>query len=253
MLDFLQSLPNIKLFLVIAASGLLISTVIPFLIRWRLQLHPNEHLAKGANESFKFAISVTLLLCAFSLVRVQGDHRNAEDLVAREAALTHKLNGALTAFGGADATELVTDLKNYSESVVQDEWPLMTKGQRSDKTTELLGDLTQGIRLLTPKNAVQQMARVEIGVTIGQLNDIREARLAAAKLSLPAYLIQALAFAFGLLVLLGWFQNPLPAMLAYVGGVTIGFAVLVTLLIQAGSLFIGESQVTTSTISNVLN
>ena len=253
MLDYLQSLPNIKLFVVIAASGLFVSTVIPFLIRWRLQLHPNEHLAKGANESFKFAISVTLLLCAFSLVRVQGDHRNAEDLVAREAALTHKLNGALTAFGGADATELVADLKNYSESIIEDEWPMMAKGQRSEKTSELLSDLTQGIRLLTPKNAVQQMARVEIGVTIGQLNDIREARIAASKLKLPAYLTQALAFAFGLLILLGWFQNPLPAMLAYVGGVTIGFAVLLTLLIQAGGLFVGGGQVTTTEITHVLN
>lgn len=243
MMSYLQSLPGSVLALYIISAGLFVSTVIPCLVRWKLDLHPNEYFGKGAFDAFKLITSMALLVFAFSLVRVQGDHRNAEDLVAKEAALALKMESALTAFGGPDATELRADLKKYIESVTVDEWPQMQKGQGSDKTGNLLTDLSQGIRLLTPANAVQQMARVEIGVTLNQLTDVRQARLAAAKVSLPGYLWQALVVSVMLLIILGWFQTPLARMIPYVGGVTIGFALLFVLLIQSGGIFVGENQV----------
>ena len=47
---------------------------------------------------------MTVLLLAFCLVRVQGDHRTVEDLVAREVTIIFKLNRALTGF---DSEEVV--------------------------------------------------------------------------------------------------------------------------------------------------
>lgn len=167
--------------------GLLLSTAIPCYIRWKYKLNPDEHLAKGAEEGFKLFTSITLLLIAFSLVRVQGDHRNVEDLVSREAALMFKLNRSLASFGGAHSVELQGDLKNYANAVVDDEWPLMAKNGRSEEASNVLTDLTQGIRLLDPKNPVQQMARAEIVTTLNQLSDVREARISASRLKLPSY------------------------------------------------------------------
>ncbi|QWE07932.1 DUF4239 domain-containing protein [Polynucleobacter ibericus] len=252
MIDYLHTLPNIAIGLSIMCVGLLLSTAIPCYIRWKYKLNPDEHLAKGAEEGFKLFTSITLLLIAFSLVRVQGDHRNVEDLVSREAALMFKLNRSLAAFGGANAAELQGDLKNYASAVVDDEWPLMAKNQRSEEASNLLTDLTQGIRLLDPKNSVQQMARAEIVTTLNQLSDVREARLSASRLQLPSYLWDALAVSVILLIIFGWLQNPLPKMVAYVGGVTIGVSVLFTLVIALEGLFVGESQVTPAAIIHVL-
>ncbi|QWE11690.1 DUF4239 domain-containing protein [Polynucleobacter sp. AP-Titi-500A-B4] len=252
MINYLHTLPNVVIGLGIMCIGLLLSTAIPFYIRWKYQLNPDEHLAKGAEEGFKLFTSITLLLIAFSLVRVQGDHRNVEDLVSREAALMFKLNRSLAAFGGAHAVELQGDLKNYAGAVVEDEWPLMAKNKRSEKASNDLTDLTQGIRLLDPKNPVQQMARAEIVTTLNQLSDVREARLSAARLKLPTYLWDALAISVALLIIFGWLQNPLPKMVAYVGGVTIGVSVLFTLVIALEGLFVGESQVTPEAIVHVL-
>ncbi|QWD74934.1 DUF4239 domain-containing protein [Polynucleobacter sp. TSB-Sco08W16] len=252
MIHFLHTLPNMVIGLSIMCFGLLLSTGIPFYIRWKYSLNPDEHLAKGAEEGFKLFTSITLLLIAFSLVRVQGDHRNVEDLVSREAALILKLNRSLAAFGGAHAAELQGDLKNYATAVVDDEWPLMAKNQRSEEASNLLIDLTQGIRLLDPKNPVQQMARAEIVTTLNQLSDVREARLSAARLQLPSYLWQALAVSVSLLIVFGWLQNPLPKMVAYVGGVTIGISVLFTLVIALEGLFLGESSVTPEAIVHIL-
>lgn len=232
--------------------GLLLSTAIPCYIRWKYKLNPDEHLAKGAEEGFKLFTSITLLLIAFSLVRVQGDHRNVEDLVSREAALMFKLNRSLASFGGAHSVELQGDLKNYANAVVDDEWPLMAKNGRSEEASNVLTDLTQGIRLLDPKNPVQQMARAEIVTTLNQLSDVREARISASRLKLPSYLWDALAVSVSLLIVFGWFQNPLPKMVAYVGGVTIGVSVLFTLIIALEGLYLGESQVTPDAIIHIL-
>lgn len=252
MMSFVHSLPNIVIGISMIAIGLLLSTAIPCYVRWKYKLNPDEHLAKGAEEGFKLFTSITLLLIAFSLVRVQGDHRNVEDLVSREAALMFKLNRSLASFGGQHTPELQSDLKDYAQAIVKEEWPLMAKNERSEEVSNLLTDLTQGIRLLDPRNPVQQMARVDIVTTLNQLSDVREARLSAARLKLPTYLWDALAVSVSLLIIFGWLQNPLPKMVAYVGGVTIGVAVLFTLVIALEGLFVGESQVTPEAIIHVI-
>jgi hypothetical protein len=65
MLNYLQTIPGLALFFGIMFIGLLISTIIPAYVRWKFNLHLNEELSKGASDAYKFAISITLLLCAF--------------------------------------------------------------------------------------------------------------------------------------------------------------------------------------------
>ena len=252
MISYLHTLPNIVIGLGFMCVGLLLSTVIPSYIRWKYKLNPGEHLAKGAEEGFKLFTSITLLLIAFSLVRVQGDHRNVEDLVSRESAIIVKLNRALISYGGRDAAELRVDLKEYASSLVEDEWPKMSERDRSDASANKLIDITQGVRLLDPKSSVQQLARSEILIALTQLSDVREARLSASHLELPFYLSEALIVSIFMLIVFGWFQNPLPKMVAYVGGVTIGVALLLTLLIVLEGIFLGESRVSSEPIARIL-
>lgn len=252
MIDWLHTLPNAGIGILILSIGLSVSTLIPFYIRRHYRLEPSEPLAKGAEESFKLFTSLTLLLLAFCLVRVQGDHRNVEDLVAREASIIFKLNRALAGFDSGDAAALQVKTRVYAESMVNDEWPLLAKGQRSATTSTLLAEMTQGCRQLEAKTPVQQLARSEVLGTLTQMSDVREARLSAARLSLPFYYWQALSCAITLLVIFGWFQSPLPKMAAYVGGVTLGISLLLTVLIATEGLFVGESRVTAAAISQLL-
>jgi hypothetical protein len=144
-------------------------------------------------------------------------------------------------------------LQKYTDSIVNDEWSAMAKGEPNQATADALMDLRQGISLLAPKSAIQQMTRVEIGSTLGQLSDLRQARLAASRDQLPGYLWQALMFAITLLIILGWLQAPLAHMITYSGGVTIGVSVLLTILIQAGDRYVGVSRITAEVISKALN
>lgn len=252
MINWLHTLPNLSIGFLIVGFGLTISTLVPLLIRWKFSLNPGEHVAKGAEESFKLFTSVTMLLLAFCLVRVQGDHRTVEDLVAREATIIFKLNRALVGFGGDDAVMLRENLKLYAASTVDVEWPLLAQGLRSEATSDLLSLLVQGCRELDPKTPLQQLARAEVLGTLTQMSDVREARLSASRLSLPIYFWQALISATALLALFGWLQSPLPKMVAYVGGVTLGVSLLLTVLITTEGIFVGESRVTADAIVRIL-
>lgn len=251
-MNWFYTLQIYQIILTLSVAGLAVTTLVPGLIRWKFKLEPSESFGKGADDAFKLIISITLLLTAFSLVRVQGDHRNAEDLVSREAALVYKLNRALQGYGGEQAAELRRDLLAYATAVVEDEWPLMVTGQRSDAASNLLADLTQGIRLLEPKNMVQQIARGEVIGTLTQLSDIREARMGTTQLGLPGYLKNSLLFAIAVMIALAWLQTPLIKMVAAVSGVTLGISIMMSLLFSLEAIYKGDSRVTAEPIARIL-
>jgi Protein of unknown function (DUF4239) len=253
MINWLHTLPNAMVALIVISCALSCTTVIPYLLRRRTGWEPAEPLAKGAEEAFKLFTSLTMLLLAFCLVRVQGDHRNVEDLVSREAAVIIKMNRSLIAYGADEAEVLRISLKDYLKSAVEVEWPLLAKAQRSEETAAMMLGLIQDARTLEPVNAPQQLARAEILGTLTQLADLREARLSASRLALPDYYWQAIGMAFCLLTFFGVLQSPLPKMLAYVGGVTLGVSLMMTMLIATEGVFVGESRVTPEPIVNVMS
>lgn len=220
-------------------------------VRHKFKLTPSEQLAKGAEESFKVMISLSLLLLAFCMVRSVGDHRSVEDLVSREAAVILKLDRAYASFGGEDGVRLQKLLDKYAHLVVK-EFPMLEKGGRSNDVSTVLALLSKSSKSLEPQNAPQQIARAEILAAFTQLSDLREARVAAAQLELPAYLWQAITLSVSVAIVLGWFQTPLIKMVPYVGGVTLALSVLATILISVSTIYAGESAVTAEPIERAI-
>lgn len=252
MFEWLHSLPNVVIGLIFVVVGMSVTTLVPFLVRKKFELNPSEHFGKGTEEAFKIFTSLTLMLLAFCLVRVQGDHRNAEDLSSREGVIIHKLSRSLQHYASPESDELQAVLLNYSQRIATVEWPLLAKGQRDEETTLLLGSLVQRARSLQTNTPAQQITRNEIIGILTQLSDVRDARLSASHLELPFYYYQALSFSVVALIFFGWFQSPLPKMAAYVGGVTLAVSLLLTMLFVTSTLFLGESQVTPEAINRAI-
>ena len=121
MLDWLHSLPNLEIGLVIIAATVSLCVVLPYAVRRRFGLEVSADVAKGAEEGFKLMASMTMAIMAFGLVQEQTFHRNVEDLAAREAAIVLKLDRHLGEFGTPAAAAARVDLRAYAESVVHDE------------------------------------------------------------------------------------------------------------------------------------
>lgn len=252
MLEWFHSHSNLQIGALVLISGLIVTTLAPFAVRRYWKLDPSEHIAKGAEESFKLFISLTLLLLAFCLVRMQGDHRGTEDLVAREGTVIMKLGRAYDSFGGSVSEPLQAGLLQYAKLVVSDEWPLLEKGGRSKKVNEVLAGLAVQSKQLNPETPAQQVARSEIIQSFNQLSDLREARISASRLRLPTYYWYALICSFTFFTAFAWLQNPLPKLITYVGGVTCGLGLLLTILIATAGIYDGESAVTSEPIQSAI-
>jgi len=241
MAHWLHTLSNYQIGFIFVFSFLLISVIIPATIRYKLDLNPRDSIAAGADESYKMFITLALVMIGFSLVQLQGDHKNVEDLVSREATLNLKIANLLTRYESDDANQAKVALVKYVQSIVDDEWPELQNDKGSDTTAVKLKELTKAISNLTPRSSEQDTIKGDIDITLTQVVDIRDARIATTRLYLQTYLWGSLSCFLSVLIFFGWFINPLSRMIFYVGGVTLGISMLISLIFILEDLYRGES------------
>lgn len=252
MLNWLYEHTNLEIGAFFLVGGLTITTLAPWLIRYRKKITIDEHLAKGAEESMKLFISLTLLLLAFCLVRMHGDHRGTEDVVMREATVMLKLERVSYAYEDENGDYIRAVLRDYADLVIEEEWPLLSRGERGEKTSQALRDLARRAKQLDPETPEQQVARSEVIQSANLLSDLREARISASLVSLPEFYWYAISASLVFLTVFGWLQSPLPKLITYVGGVTCGLSLLLTVLISTAGIFKGESAVTPEPIQKAI-
>jgi hypothetical protein len=241
MTNWLHTLSNYQIGFLVVLSFLMVSVIIPALVRYKLNLDPRESIAAGADESYKMFITLVLVMIGFSLVQLQGDHKNVEDLVSREVTLNLKIASLLTRFESEDANQAKATLVKYVQSIVDDEWPELQNDKGSDVTAAKLKDLTKVIAKLNPQSNEQDTIKSDIDATLTQVVDIRDARIATTRLYLQTYLSGSLSCFLVVLIFFGWFINPLSRMIFYVGGVTLGISMLISLIFVLEDLYRGES------------
>ncbi len=250
MFTFISNLSSLKIFLVIFSSGV----GIYFLGAW-LMLHlfskrmRSGALAKGAEEGYKAIIMLTMLLMASSMIRLQSDHRNIEDLVEREAMVLLKLDRAFNSFDSQDGQKLRRQLRDYAELTVSSEWPLLERGGRSAPVSAVLDAMVRGSRLLDPQSAAQQIARSEIFSATNQLADLREVRLTASNsVGVPIYLWQSILIAIFVGTVVSWFLGTVDRFMLWSISAITAQALLLTVLIINSNLYSGENAVTPAAI-----
>lgn len=235
-----------------AGSGLLFAVVLPVYIRNKKKLSVPDELGVGALEAYKILLGLTIALTVFSLVRVQSSHLGLEDLVSREASVIAKLNRDLLILNTNEAESFRDDLNTYANLIVQDEWPAMTEGHKSDKATGLVFEMTDAFRSMEAKTYAQQVARAEILSTFKQVVDTRDARLADFKKSLPGYLWITLSCLITMLIVTSWFEKRVFFTVAFTSATILAVAILMTLLVALDGVLAGENKITAQPIINVL-
>lgn len=159
---------------------------------------PNRDRADYIIRAQATIITVIGMVLAFSLVQTQGNLRQTEELVAREASALNNLDRLLLRYGDEGAT-LRPLLWAYSASIVEDEWPALRHGQRSSVTSAKLTPLTRAIFQLDPQSGRQVTIYGEMIKSIDEMADEREQRVNVANLQLhPEFWI--VAFLLGLIL-----------------------------------------------------
>ena len=195
MIDWLYSLP--EALILVAGALVMVGAILalPSLV------HRLPYL-RTSNENNDFVLrmqatlfTMTSLVLAFTLVEAESNFRKADLLVATEASQINRLDRLLSRYGDESAAELRLDLLAYAKAIVDDEWPAMLRGERSDKVRLAFTPLSRGIFEIEPRPGRETTIYAELLRSFDTIAESRDARLNAVTLALPERYWQVILFA----------------------------------------------------------
>ncbi|MBT8524454.1 DUF4239 domain-containing protein [Polynucleobacter paneuropaeus] len=152
--------------------------------------------SKLASDLHPSVVVLCSLVLTFSLLQVLDDVHKVDALVATEATQINNLDRALTRYGDPSAEAVRPALISYAKSIVQDEWPMLLRGQGSQATLDKFKPVSQGIFRLQP-HGERQTALFGKAIELSeQLAQSRDARIESAAIRLPAIYWSVIALTF---------------------------------------------------------
>jgi Protein of unknown function (DUF4239) len=133
--------------------------------------------------------TIYAVLLAFIVIVEWEKHSQASTIVATEANVLGDLSRMAERLSAEQRKAVLTELVDYSQSVADDEWPLLAKGDSSDKTSTLLNQLWKNYVIdQNPQTPVEAALYSESLRRVNDLSDSRRLRINASRDSLPQIL-----------------------------------------------------------------
>lgn len=185
LIRFLHSLPNWATFVITTLTLCGAFHLMPYLRRRLTGREVDKAVSDSAMDGIKAVTTFMVLILAFSLSLVMGQHRQIEELVQREATLINQLDRGLLRTGPPELLALRPLLVEYARSVVQDEWPRLADGGRSERAYAQFNELSRAIRGTEVTTPRQQAMYADMLRVLEQLADARDNRLMSSRMALP--------------------------------------------------------------------
>jgi hypothetical protein len=144
--------------------------------------------------------AIYAVLLAFVVVAVWDQFGEAKVTVATEANQLNDLSRMVEGFPASSRQPLLDSLRAYAQSVIDDEWGTMSKGQASAKTQAAMDNLWQLIRQVEPQTNRENALYAESLDRLNQLSDSRRLRVHASSDDIPL-VIQILLWGGGLIII----------------------------------------------------
>ena len=162
-----------------------IAVLLAPLVRTRLTRRPaSAEQHDAALEVWKFMGTLTAVFLIFLLVQSMNYFREAEVAVSREAGNIVQLDRALATVGPAQSGTARIRLRDYTSSVIAQEWPAMLRGEDSPPTAAALQRLQDVIASVLTSDP-DQAARHQVLKNFNDVEDDRSGRAGTAGGSLP--------------------------------------------------------------------
>lgn len=173
-IDFLDSFPWICGALFVVAV-LVVFTIMAILLVRRFV--KREHLKESHDVAgFVFANLGVLfsVLLGFTVVNVQQRFDKVQENTEVEASYLEELYQDAEVFKESDRNKIQQAIKKYIKDVIEDEWPLMPKGEVSITATQSLKKVWKSYYETEPAGPKQEAWYAE---SIGKLNKLTHTRL----------------------------------------------------------------------------
>ncbi len=202
-MNFINSLPEWHIYYLFPIGSLIILALLSLFFRYfNITKNPDDYDADVLDTATQNSLSATFVILGFTLVLVMGTSDTIDNNLVVEASRIESLDRLLYIEGSPESKKMRQDLKKYTQSIIDDEWPLLAKGAGSPKTREHLNVLLNDVHKLRPTDLKSVMLFSAITTKADEIALSRETRILASKNSLPP-LFWNISFAllFGVLII----------------------------------------------------
>ena len=233
MIDFLISLPTWPGCLV-AMGFTAVTGFVVYLVSYKLiSKYKREDMKEPTNNLFRVVGMLFSLMLALAFSEVIVEQRTIRNAVQRETVAISDIFEVLILFDIERTREIRTNLVDYSQAVIDDDWPALADNRLSKRAGALKRQFTEGVINLKPANPVQEKMLSHMMADIDAISDYRVVRLNSALAQPPVYLF---AIIFGFLVTMACFgayrpQGPL-VVLIFLYTVLVGLVLYLVLALS---------------------
>ena len=193
-----------------AAAGLLVYGIAYKLIA----RYQTDELKDPTSSLFRVVGMLVSLMLSLAFAEVVVEHRAVENAVEREAVAIFDTFKDLKRFGVEKTRVSQTILVDYTQAVIDDDWPALANDELGDHAEALKSQLSDSVWNLEPATPLQEKLWSRILTDIDAISDYRWIRLDNALAEPPEYIY---AIIFGFLVTMACFgayrpQGPLVAL-----------------------------------------
>lgn len=252
MLNWLYNLPGIAvvlIFIMATVIGMkLVHIAVHFVIR---DIIPREGHSMAVHVHEGVVLLATLVL-TFSLVQVLENVHLVEKSLSTEASQINDLDRLLIRYNDPRTVQIRSNLRAYTNSIINDEWPNLKDGFGNEKTEMLFNELSDEIFQLSPRSFQEQSLYSSIIEQVNLISNSRDQRLHARKLHLPSiYWVVILATILTKLVISGLMDR------GKISGIIlsmqmVAIAALLALVFIFDRPYLGETAVQPEAIESVI-
>jgi hypothetical protein len=185
MSDWLYSQSESGIFIV----GLLGSVGLMYLMSFAVRRLANVNETSDHEKEFLIAIqsglvALSAIVLSFSLVLVITNFERVDANVASEASRINDVDRLLHQYGDPALKSIRVQLKNYTQSILSDEWPKLKTKEEGAETANLFLPISDAIGKINPLTMREAAIYAEILKKLNEVMELRESRIESSHIGL---------------------------------------------------------------------
>jgi len=149
----------------------------------------NADLKEPINNLFRLVGIIVSLMLSLAFGEVIAGWHAIKNAIDREAAAISDTYTNLKYLDAKGTKEIRAVLVEYTQAVIDDEWPAMARDQLGQRTSELKRQFTKKTLEFKPTNSVQKEIRAHVLADIDTMSDYRLIRLNHSLAKPPVYIL----------------------------------------------------------------
>ena len=243
MIEFLLSLSTWTGCVVMMGFTTVVGFVVYLVFNKFFSKYKREDVQDLINNIFRVVGTLVSLMLALAFSEVIVELRTIRNAVQREAVAISDTFEVLKLFDNEKTREIRTILVEYTQAVINHDWPALANDKLSQRTSTLKRQFTEAVMSLEPATPTQEKLWSLIVTDIDALSDHRISRLDAALAGPPIYVNVMI---FGFLVTMACFgaYRPQATLVVLISLYTVFVGLVLFLIVKLSDPFQGDIGVT---------